>query len=336
MDERRLAELGGGQDGVVSLEQVEALGLHRRSVASRVASGRWRRLHPGVYALGPAPLRRRGRWIAAVLASGADAALSHRDAAALHGFGQPGAGAIDVSTPHRSRRGVAGVRLHRPRRLDPDDVTEVDGVRITTVARTLVDLAGTRPADSVRRAVHEAEVQRVLDVAAVLLIIGHSNGRRGLKGLERALGSPEPPTRNAFERRFAELMAASDLPPPRTNAYIDVGARLAEVDAVWPEQLLIVELDSHRVHTTRKVFESDRQKDIDLLLRGYRVVRVTWRRLITEPEKLVAELRALLYGQRAGVAGTRERPMSLTNGSAPAAQAFRTEAAVPRASPRRT
>ena len=285
-----VSELARRQHGVVALEQLVALGLSARAVQQRAARGRLHRLHRGVYAVGHTALAREGRWLAAVLACGEGAALSHRSGGALHSLRQSSHVRIEVTAP-RGRKGPSAVDVHRSRNLPPHHVTTVDGIPVTTPARTLVDLADVLSPQALARAVHEAEVLRLLDVDAVHEAL---EGRRGARLLRPLLATPEAPSREEFVRRFAALCRRERLPLPSFNAYVELPDRLTEVDAIWREQRVIAELDGAAVHLTRRAFEADRAKDLALAAEGYLVVRITWRRLIREPRAVACGLRRIL------------------------------------------
>jgi very-short-patch-repair endonuclease len=284
-----IARLAERQHGVVAYPQLVGLGLRRGAIESRVSAGRLHRLHVGVYAVGHRRLSGHGRAMAAVLACGCGALLSHRSAADLWGIRFSSAGRFDV-TAARTRAGRPGIALHRPRRLRPEDRDEKDGIPVTSVARTLVDLAAVLPQGQLRRAVEKSERLELFDLRAVepLLV----PGRPGVANLRAVLREYMPPpfTRSEAERRFLELCRAAGLPNPRVNTVV-VGF---EVDFTWHEARLVVELDSRMYHLTPAAFETDRARDAALQLAGYRVVRVTELRLGSEPEAVVQLLRALL------------------------------------------
>jgi hypothetical protein len=288
-----LARLAARQHGVVSRAQLAGLGLGPRGVDRRVEAGRLHRLHPGVYAVGHRRLDRLGVWTAAVLACGEGALLSHRSAAALWGLRPADRTRIDVTTTSTRSFAARGIDLHRTRTLRHHERAEHDGVPVTTPARTLVDLAAVLPAAALARAVHEAEVLRILDVAAVEAAMGP--GRRGVATLRRLLAVPDAGIRrHELEHRFHDLCRTAGLPMPRCNFHVRAGDRLVELDAFWPEPGLAVELDGAATHLTHRAFEEDRRRDAALLRIGIPVVRVTWQRLTTERAELVDDLRALL------------------------------------------
>jgi very-short-patch-repair endonuclease len=290
-----MAALARRQHGVVSMTQLRALGMDRGAVDWRVRRGRLHRLHRGVYAVGHARLTFRGTLWAAVLAcGGVDAAvLSHRTAATVWDLSPP-PGRLDVTSLRRSTS-TRTLRVHRGGTLDPlnDVVRQPDGLPVTTVARTLADLAQVLTSHQLERTCHRAEVLRKLDAEAVENQLERLQGRH-TRALRRALASlalADPDiTRSELEERFLALVAQAGLPRPRVNATV-AGH---EVDFLWPEQRLIAETDGAAAHLTVTAFEQDRERDAALLLAGFRVVRFTWRQVTKDPRSVTETLSALL------------------------------------------
>src|SRR5207302_645130 len=267
------------QHGVVAHRQLVELGLGRKAIQYRLAAGRLHRLHLGVYAVGHPRVTGPGRWMAAVLACGDGALLSHRSAGALWGIGSGAGSRVDVTAIGRSRRGHPGITLHQVRGLHPDDRARRDGVPVTSLARTILDLAEVLNRSQLARAFEEAERLQLLDVRAIRRLCERSAGRRGLGPLGNLLSNhmrPLPETRSELERLFVDLCRAAALPPPALN----VSVAGFEVDAVWQDRGLVVELDGFAFHRTRAAFERDRARDATLQLAGYRVLRLTARRLV--------------------------------------------------------
>jgi hypothetical protein len=182
--------------------------------------------------------------------------------------------------------------VHRVRRLDPDDRTARDGIPVTTVARTLLDLAETLAPTQLQHSFEEAERLGLLDMRAIERLRDRSRGRRGLKplaALVEAHCGPAPMTRSELERRFLDLCRDAGLPPPIANATV---ANM-EVDMLWPRERLVVELDGHAYHSTRAAFERDRVRDGALQQAGYRILRLTDRRL-AEPAAVAETVQSLL------------------------------------------
>jgi very-short-patch-repair endonuclease len=287
----RIAALAQRQHGVVSRPQLHALGLQRGAIAHRVAAGRLHRIHRGVYAPGHRILSLKGQFMGAALAAGDGAAISHAAAAHLHALLAFNATKVDVSSPRRLRAS-RGIRPHQTRTLEARDVTLVDGIPVTTVARTLVDLATTAPRRLVERALDQAEILRVFDAKALDDVLARANGRgtRALRAaLERHRDGPTL-TRSELEEAFLALVDRAGLPRPRINARV-CGF---EVDAYWPQHRLVVEVDSYHYHRSRRSFESDRRRDIALQAAGIRAARVTDRRIEQEPDGVASDLRTLV------------------------------------------
>ena len=259
--------------------------------------GRLQRVHRGVYAVGHRVLRPEGHRLAAVLACGPGAVLSHRSAAAHWGLLGTDQERIDVTAP-ATRHGVPGIRLHRSRSLDARDTTSHEGIPITTIARTLLDLAATARSEQLERALAQAMHLRVYDHRAITDVIARCNGHRGTAILTRAIAIEPKVTRSAWEDRMLRLVRGAGLPVPICNEPFhapDHGP--CKPDFHWPGHDLIVETDGWDSHSTRAAFEDDRAKDAALTAAGYRVVRFTW---LTEDATILTRLRALL--QRRGLA----------------------------------
>jgi len=293
--DRLIGALAARQWGVVSRGQLLSVGLSRKMIADRVRAERLLRLHSGVYAVGHARLRHEGYWLAAVLATGPGAVLSHRDAAGLHGLRPANHLLIDV-TRTADRRSTAKVQVHRVRSLDAADITTVSGIPVTTVARTLVDLAALRlPHDHLTRAIKEAERRRTFDLGQVEAAMARTRGRtgRGHRALKAAIEEcaafAHHHTRSPLEDAFLRLVRSNGLPLPSTNALVEG----FQVDAIWRTQRVAVELDGWTDHQTRRAFETDRERDATLTENGWRVVRFTYRQLRERPDRVVHVLRRL-------------------------------------------
>jgi very-short-patch-repair endonuclease len=293
--DKAVAELARLQWGVASLAQLRAAGLSYEAVRSRVRAGRLHRLHHGVYAVGHTVLRREGRWLAAVLACGEGAVLSHRSAAAHWGLLPSDATRIDVTAP-RTRGGDAKVRLHRSRSLIARDTDTHQGIPITSLARTLLDLAATVRPDRLERALAQAQRLQLYDHSAVTDLLARANGHRGKRALAEATAHDPKLTASDWEIRLLKLVRAAALPEPLVNLPLDApDYGQCRPDFHWPAHRLIVETDGWATHRTRAAFERDRAKDAALTAAGYRVVRFTWR----TPDAVIRKrLQALLTPAR--------------------------------------
>ena len=287
--DRAVVALAAGQERVVSRSQLLDAGLSRRAIARRVERGWLHRQHHGVYSVGTPNLTRRGRWMAAVLAAGPGAVLSHRDAAALWGILPSNRRLIEVSVPGR-RRPREGLEI-RSAILPPDETTTLDGIPVTTVARTLLDLAAVESQDRLERALSEAERRGLADHTPLIELFErhpHAKGIAALKGL-----APDTTvTRSQFERDFLAFCARHRIPRPQMN----VALHGFTVDAHWPHADLVAELDGYDFHNGRVPFERDRARDRALLVAGIRTTRVTWREMTRRPKQLATDLHALTRG----------------------------------------
>lgn len=281
--DREIARLAATQHGCVTRSQLREAGLSARAVDRRLSQGRLVRIHRGVYAVGHMPPSPYARAVAAVLACGPGAVLSHRAAAALWGLIR-WPRTLEVTAP--TDRRVPGVRTHRSRRLT--EVTTHYGIRTTTPARTLLDLAPVLDPASLTRAVNDARLRHLLGRDDLEEVVGRSPGR-ATRAL--ALDQAQAPTRSVFEDAFLAFVDRHGLPRPEVNQ------RVAgyEVDMLWRPQRLVAELDGRAYHGD---FESDRERDADLLAADLRVVRVTWRRLTRAEDREAARFAALLTGCR--------------------------------------
>jgi very-short-patch-repair endonuclease len=302
-----LVALGARQHGVVSHAQLVELGFGNAAIQRRTNNQRLHRLHRGVYAVGHPGLTLRGRELAAVFACGPRAVLSHRSAGRLWGLLPTGSGGIEVSAP-RSRQPRPGLRVHTSRCLTAEDRAVVKAIPVTSVARTLVDLAEALSEPWLARAVHEAEVRKLFDLIAVEEALERVPGRRGRSRLMGVLAAYRPEDHvleSAAERRFRALCQRHGLPEPRPQ--LIEGHR---VDFYWPEALLAVEVDGAAFHHTRRAFHADRARDRALAALGIQVLRVTWPDLDRD-RALASELRGALSA-RTLLARHRPGPFEVT------------------------
>jgi len=235
--------------------------------------------------------------MAAVLASGPDTVLSHWSAAALWMIRPNSRSAIDVTTPHKSRS-WDGIRRHH-KALPPDEVTMEEGIPVTSVPRTLFDLAATEPLDVVENLIREMEFRQLSDRLSLPDLIERYPGRRGVRKLQAALDrlkeDPAGHKRSKLEERFSPFLRRNHLPLPRFNDWILLpNAKRCQVDCHWPSTNQIVELDGWQGHGTKSAFREDRARDRRLTAAGYTVTHITWNQLDDEPEAIAADLRALL------------------------------------------
>lgn len=233
--------------------------------------------------------------MAATLALGPDAVLSHRSAAELWGIVPPSRRAIEVTRPTSAWRRKALV-AHQSLLLD-DERTVVDGIPVTSVPRTALDVAALAQRRQVERMLNEMEVRQLTDRLSIPDLLARYPGRRGTAVLRELLGAGAERggvTRNDFEELFVQLVDAHGLDRPGLNVDVAVAGRFFSADCLWRRERLIVELDGRAAHGTRRAFEDDRERDRLLLADGWRVMHVTWRQLRDEGPTIAADLRAAL------------------------------------------
>jgi very-short-patch-repair endonuclease len=301
--DRLVLGLASRQHGLVSARQLGAAGLGRHAIAHGVAAGWLRRRHRGVYLVGPleTPLTDA---MAAVLAYGAGALLSHYAAAVVWGLRPAPARTIHVTVAGRDARSRDGICAHSVRRLHLRDAARRQGIPLTSAARTLLDLATQLNQRDLARAADEARIHRFVTDVSLKEQFERYPRHRGTAALTEVIRTEPAFTRSEAERRLLELIRAARLPEPATNA--SSGGH--EVDFLWPEHGLVVEVDGYAFHSSRSAFERDRRRDADLTRAGIAVVRVTWRQIADEPEAVVATLAAALAVQE-------RRPSALARSS---------------------
>ncbi len=294
--EDRIAAHAAAQHGVVTRSQLITAGISPSAVDRRLACGRYRALHAGVYLTLPFPVRYT-REMAAVLASGPEAVASHVSAAPLWEMRAPADGPIDVIAPgNRGRRG--GIRVHRIRLPDAERTLQ-HRVPVTTPARTLLDLAGVLELRELEAVLARAEREGLVRAEELGRLLERHPGQRGVLALRSVLELPSGPafTRSAAEAEFLALVREAEIPTPECN--VKFGRH--ELDFFWRRARIAVEVDGFRYHGTRQGFERDRGRDADLVAAGVTVLRLCWRQLT---DKRVAT--AVKLGQALALAGNRK------------------------------
>jgi very-short-patch-repair endonuclease len=278
----------------VGRKQLANLGVTRDEIDWRVSV-----IYRGVYAVGHTAISRRGRWMAAVLASGDGAVLSHRSATALWGIWGSGAGEIHVTVP-RKTRSQRSIRRHFS--VLPEDEREVvAGIPVTAAARAVLDLAGDKGEAAAEAALREMEYLGIYGQVSLPALLGRYPRHKGTRfchdALERVRDDPAGRIRSSLEETFLPFLDAHRIPRPRLNAWLAVDEHRYQVDCLWPEARLVGELDGFRSHGTKRAFRKDRERDRRLGAVGYRVVRITEDQVLDEPSDLAADLRTLLYNR---------------------------------------
>lgn len=289
-DTERLARLLEAQHAVATTKQVGECGYSKWAVSRAVAAMEFQWVHRSVLTLVGTHLTFKGRCMAAALACGPDAVISHHAAAALWDIRPAPYTVIDVTAPTHHRHD--GVRSHISP-VAPHHRTHLDAIPITTLERTYLDYAEQATSRQLTAALETANRRDLLDLRKLRRVMEGSPGRRGLHPLTAVLTDMDSDpqwTQSPPEQEFLELIRATDLPRPKGNRLIEGHL----VDFVWPAQRLIVEIDTYRFHTSRAAFESDRARDAHLQRHGWRVLRITARRLHTHPQSVLADVRQML------------------------------------------
>ncbi len=282
---------------MVSLRQmVDLLGYSPSAVTRASKCGRLPRLYRGVYAVGHTGLSAHGKCLAAVLACGPNALLSHHSAAWLWGIARWSPIPISVTAPGR-RAPRPPIRLHHSQALVAEDRDEIDRIPVTAVPRTALDLAATLRARQLMRLLERAEELRLFDLRHFEALLTRTRGHPGVGRLRRALDAyrPAPFTRSGAERRLRELVIAAGLPRP-TTGFVEAGY---ELDFYWPEERFAVELDTYETHGSQQAFERDRERQENLKLHDVEMIRITDRRLNREPNQVIERIARLLAQRRA-------------------------------------
>jgi very-short-patch-repair endonuclease len=291
--ERELARIAGAGHGVVTRAQLLEAGVTARAIEVRLQQGSLIRVHRGVYRVGHHAPSLEATYLAAVLAGGEGALLSGGAAAHLHGLVKGKAPMPEVVT--RTERRIEGVRTHRSRTLDARDATTVRAIPVTTVPRTLVDIASVLSFDALARGCHEAGVRYATTPKQVEAVLARRPNRPGAKKLRRVIHGDVHVTLSKLEARFLELLRAEGLPLPVTNR--PAGGR--RVDCRWPEHRLTVELDGYRFHNSRHSWEQDRRREREARARGDEFRRYTYDDVTGHPTSMLGDLGPLLSeGQR--------------------------------------
>jgi very-short-patch-repair endonuclease len=297
----RVAATAARQHGLVTTAQLRAAGIAPDTITAWVRCGRLHRVHRCVYAVGHRALGDKGWLLAAVLAVGADAAVSHLSAGRLWGVVRDRINvprsAVDVISPRRVRR-RPDIRTHYAPVLDRADRMLFGRIPVTTPERTLLDLAGLLPEDRLRRAVRQAEVERLVNRRDLQFQLSRAPaGCRGAGRLAAVIAIGPAPTRSELEDRTLDLLQRNGFPRPQVNVRVRTLRRSFEVDFLFCDLRLVVEADGDRYHGTRLAREADAQRQADLEAAGYRVVRLNWRQVTREEDETVRRLRRVVADQ---------------------------------------
>jgi hypothetical protein len=288
--ERTLREIAGRSHGVVTRAELRAAGVTRHEIEHRLRRGALIRVHRGVFRVGHTAPSLEAHYLAAVKACGDGSLLAGRAAGHLYGLFKGDPSLPEVLTP--SQRRPRGVITHRARRTDFEDAIECRGIPVTTLPRTLVDLAAVLGEDKLARAFHEAVVKLRTKPERVEVVLARRHNWPGARKLRRVIWGEAPVTLSRLEQRFLARLRAAGLPQPKVNRRIDG----RYVDCRWPEHRLTVELDSYRYHGTRYAWELDLEREREARSRADEFRRYTWRDVVEDPEPMLRDLRRLLRG----------------------------------------
>jgi len=306
--ELAIAELFAGQQTVATVAQLEQAGLPARSARHRANTGRMHRVYPTVYSTTPpALLPGKARYLAAVLACGPDAVLSHRSAAALHSILATSRAKIDVTTPRSAGRGLRGIDAHRATTLTPVDVTTVDGIPCTSVARTVLDLASLVTRRAVERAIDQSEMLEIFDLRAFDDVLERNPTHRGapivhsvLDEYQRIEAHFSTLTENDFEEGFLALCDAAGFPRPEVQQYLMLpGGESVRADFLWRDLRIVVETDGRKFHKTYWTRERNAKNDLLLAEAGWHPIRLTWRMVFITPAETTKTFAGVLARARA-------------------------------------
>jgi predicted transcriptional regulator of viral defense system/very-short-patch-repair endonuclease len=293
-DGRELADLAKQQHGVVSARQMLGLGYARATLGVWAQAGKLHRIHRGVYAVGHEALSWEGRLVAAVLAN-EPAVVSHKTAAWIWELLRWRPEGFHVTAPtRRHRRETIVVHFAL---LAPEDHAVVDGIPVTSLARTMLDLAPSESTRRLHQMMNRAEERKTFDLRRFDRLLARAGGHPGRVKLRYALDTFKPEhvvLRSDLERRFRDLVIAAGLPTPQTNVVVEG----YELDAYWEAEGFVVELDVYATHGSPLSFEADREREDDLLLAGIETIRVTGVRLDREPRETIARVAAHLERRR--------------------------------------
>jgi predicted transcriptional regulator of viral defense system len=292
---RAVAELATRQHGVVSFRQLRELGFSKGKISRSHEAFRLQRVHRGVYAIGHARISDRGRCMAAILACGPGTVLSHWSAAWLWGLQQRCPTEIEVTTASANHR-RRGIRVHRAQSLS-SEWGHIDGIPVTALPCTLLDVAATRPFKELADAIDRAKRLDLLQLGAIDLLLDRRPRSSGAKRLCEAIDLYRDPVfdRARSELLFLDLVKKSGLPRPALNIWVDH----FEIDAYWEDERFAVEVDGWETHGTRQAFEEDRVRIEDMKLAGIDTIRITARRIERQPLEVARRLRMHLDRRRA-------------------------------------
>jgi predicted transcriptional regulator of viral defense system len=288
-----VARVAGEQSGIIATRQLKACGVDRDAIRVRVARGQLHPVFHGVYAVGHGALTQAALFTAAVLACGAQASLSHHAAAAHHGLLRWDDRAVEVIVPRSAGRKIDAIRPHRAT-LDSRDVWIRDTIRVTSPARTILDIAAAQPFKPLRRMVRQALAEQKVSVRQLLDVLRRHLRHRGAAGLRAVIADAPAPTRSDLEDLALDLLDTAGIDRPEVNPTLRLAGRDIRPDLLFAGQRLVIELDGRRWHADPLTQRDDADKQAILEAHGYRVLRITWWQLVDHPRQTLRRIRAAL------------------------------------------
>jgi len=292
-----VARVAAEQHGRISFGQLQACGLSDKAIRGRVQRGQLYRVHRAVYAVGHEAPTLHGDFMAAVLAGGEGAVLSHFSAAALWGMLPRQPRDLEVIVTGAKGRAQPGLRVHRARVLDPRDITRHHGIPVTTAARTCLDIASTLSPEALRRPVRQAQAEHRTNVRQIAELLARTNGHCGAKRLADLVATGPAPTRSELEDLVLDLLLRGGLPPPDVNKPLIRQGRRIVPDFRWAAQRLVVEADGAAWHEAKLAREDDAERQAVLEAGGERVIRITWDQAVQRPNQSIARVRVAWPGR---------------------------------------
>lgn len=286
--------MAGEQNNVIGVRQLAACGLNSPAITVRVRRGQLHRVHRGVYAVGTGVLTLRGRLTAAVLACGDGAVLSHRAAAAWWGMLPWDGRDVEVMVPRGAGRGHAGIRPRWSRSLVERDVWRRDHIRVTSPARTALDLAAGMTPDRLRRMVRQALAERRVGIRQLTDVLGRAPRHPGAPALRALVADGHVPTKSDLEDLALDLLDRAAITRPEVNPRLTLDGRDIRPDMLFGDQRLVIELDGRRWHHDALTQQEDADKQAILEAHGYCVLRIGWRQIVDRPGQTLRRIRAAL------------------------------------------
>jgi very-short-patch-repair endonuclease len=281
--------------GLVTRKRAKAF-LTESQLRTRLSSKAWVRVFPSVYRVAGAPVTWRQNIEALLLWAGKGAALSHRTAAALHGFERFSEGPLELTSRIRVRP-PAGVRLYRVTAIAPCDLEDLEDLTVTNATRTLLDLAATTDSFTLRASIDQALREKKTTLEKLEKIVARSRNRPGvidLRELLREFNGADGPSESELEYLVLELIRTAGLPKPKVQWRVIAGSKRRRLDLIFADQRVIIEADGYATHSGIDRFEDDRERNNSLAAGGFTVLHWTWRAVHDRPEELIAELYAVL------------------------------------------